>query len=148
MFTWIAVAGVGAVAFLGWNLYRRFSTSRIAALNDRRRSTSRMVSPGEFVDGNRHLDVALALTKTDFYYENADMEASLELQLVREIEYDSRLSTGQNIEGGEVLRLRCSSQVFEFVVPDDVAERWHSMLPARGEAGAAASGTVPAPPAN
>ena len=124
------VMGV-AVAFLGWNLYRRLGTDRIAELNDRRRGSSRMVGRGEFVDGNRHLDVALAVSQSTFFYENADMKASLDLQWVREIEYDTELATGGAVPGGKVLRLRSDSQTFEFVLPNETVARWHMVLPAR-----------------
>jgi len=131
MLVWLSIAAVIIVAFLGWNLYRRFGADRIAELNDRRRTTSKMVSRGEFVDGNRHLAVALALTQTTFFYENSDMQASLDLQWVREVEYDNELATGNVVEGAKVLRLRCYSQTFEFVLPNDVVPRWHMMLPPR-----------------
>ena len=131
MFVWLSVAFAGVVAFLCWKLYRRFATSRIDALLDERRATSRMVSRGEFVDGSRHLAVALALTNTDFFYQNADMEASLDLRWIREIVYDTSLTTGQQVAGGKVLRIRCFSQLFEFIVPDDSLVRWHMMLPPR-----------------
>ncbi len=120
-----------AIAFLAWNLYRRFGTDRIAVFNDRRRASSRMVGRGEFVDGNRHLDVALAVTQSELFYENADMQASLDLQWVREIEYDTELATGGAVAGGKVLRLRSDSQTFEFVLPNDTVARWHLALPAR-----------------
>jgi hypothetical protein len=90
-----------------------------------------MVSRGEFVDGNRHLAVALAVTDSTFFYENSDMQASLDLQWVREIEYDTELATGSAVAGGKVLRLRCYSQTFEFVLPDDLVARWHMMMPPR-----------------
>ena len=131
MMTFLTIAALIAVAILGWNLYRRLGTDRIAQFNDKRRATSRMVSPGEFVDGNRHLPVALAVTQSMFYYENSDMQASLDLQWVREIEYDTQLATGLAVSGGKVLRLRCFSQVFEFVIPNDVVARWHMMMPPR-----------------
>lgn len=131
MMTYLTVAALIAVAILGWNLYRRLGTDRIAQFNDKRRATSRIVSPGEFVDGNRHLPVALAVTQSMFYYENSDMQASLDLQWVREIEYDTQLATGLAVDGGKVLRLRCFSQVFEFVIPNDVVARWHMMMPPR-----------------
>ena len=124
------VMGV-AVAFLGWNLYRRLGADRIAELNERRRGSSRMVGRGEFVDGNRHLDVALAVSQSTFFYENADMQASLDLQWVREIEYDTELATGGAVPGGKVLRLRSDSQTFEFVLPNETVARWHMVLPAR-----------------
>ena len=123
-------AGVG-VAFLAWSLYRRFGTDRILKFIERRRGSSRMVSRGEFVDGNRHLDVALAVSQSTFFYENADMQASLDLEFVREIEYDTELATGSAVPGGKVLRLRSDSQTFEFVVPNDTVARWHMMLPPR-----------------
>ena len=131
MLMWLTVAALGIVAVLGFTLYFRFRASRIDALNEKRRPTSRMVGRGEFVDGNRHMDVALALTTTDLFYENADMAASLDLRWVREVEYDTRLATGQTVANGKVLRLRCFSQVFEFVLPNDVVPRWHLMLPPR-----------------
>ena len=134
MLVWLSIAALGGVVFLCWNLYRRFVASRIGVLLERRRPTSRMVSEGEFVDGNRHLQVALALTTTDLFYENADMQASLDLRWAREIEYDTTLATGQEVTGGKVLRIRCFSQVFEFVLPNDVVARWHMMLPPRQQA--------------
>ena len=132
MVVWLSVAAAGVVVFLAWTLHRRFAAGRIEALMTKRRPTSRMTSGGEFVDGNRHVKVALALTTTDLFYENADMQASLDLRWVREIEYDTTLATGQTIPGGKVMRLRCFSQVFEFVVANDSVARWHMMLPPRG----------------
>jgi hypothetical protein len=135
MLVWTSVAALGVVLVLSWFLYKRTVESRIEAMNERRRSTARLVSRGEYVDGNRHLKVALALTDSDLFYENADMEASLDLRWVREIEYDSRLATGQPVHGGQVLRIRCFSQSFEFVLTEEAAARWQAVLPAaRSEA--------------
>jgi hypothetical protein len=114
-----------------WNLYGRFGSDRLSEITERRRGTSRMVSRGEFVDGSRHLAVALAMDQSTFFYENADMQASLDLEFVREIEYDTELATGTAIESGKVLRMRSGSQMFEFVLPQDVVPRWHMMLPPR-----------------
>jgi hypothetical protein len=133
MFAWISIVSVIVAGFLGWNLYRRFGTDRIEAFNEKRRATSRLVSRGEFVDGNRHLDVALALTDSTFFYENSDMQASLDLDWVREIEYDTELATGTAPLNGTVLRLRSNSQTFEFVLSNDVVTRWQTMLPPRTE---------------
>lgn len=131
MLPWLILVAVIVVGFLGWNLYRRFGSDRIQALNDKRRAASRIVSRGEFVDGNRHLDVALAVTQSTFFYENADMQASLDLDWIRDIEYDTELSTGTTPATGKVLRLRSRSQTFEFILPNDVVARWHMMLPPR-----------------
>jgi hypothetical protein len=132
MLVWLSVAALGVVASLCWILYRHIAASRIEALTNKRRATSRMVGSGEFVDGSRHLEVALALTNTDLFYENGQMQASLDLRWIREIEYDTRLATGHAVEGGKVLRIRSFSQVFEFIVPNDDLVRWHMMLPPRG----------------
>ena len=134
MFALLTIAAVIAVALLGWNLYRRFGADHIAEFNEKRRATSRFVSKGDFVDGNRHQAVALALTQDTFFYENGDMEASIDLQWVREIEYDTELATGMAVASGKVLRLRSRSQTFEFILTNDVVARWHMMLPPRREA--------------
>lgn len=131
MLTWLSLVALIVVGFLGWNLYRRFGADRIEALIEKRRATARMTGRGELVDGNRHLEVALALTPSTLFYENADMEASVDLQWVQEIEYDNELTTGQAVAHGKVLRLRCYSQTFEFVIPNETVARWHMMLPPR-----------------
>ena len=131
MMALIVVASIVVVAFLLWNLYQRFGSDRVEAMLERRRKTSRFVSRGLFVDGNRTLDVALALDDSTFFYENSDMQGSIDLQRVREVEYDTRLATGAATAGGKILRLRSQSQTFEFVLPDDLVARWHTMLPGR-----------------
>ena len=134
MFAVILIVASLVIALLGWNLYSRFGKDQIETLMQRRRNTSRFVSRGLFVDGSRHLDVALAVDQSTFFYENHDMAASIDLEWVREVEYDTKLATGAAMSAGEVLRLRSQSQTFEFVLPEDVAGRWHTVLPQRGEA--------------
>jgi hypothetical protein len=131
MMAWLTIAALVVVAVLGWNLYRRFATDRIAAFTERRRATAKIVGRGEFIDGNRHFDVALALTQSTLFYENSDMAASIDLHWVREVEYDTELATGLAVVGGRVLRLRSQSQTFEFVLPTDQVPRWHLLLPPR-----------------
>jgi len=131
MSPWLSLVAVVVVGILGWNLYRRFGADSIQALNEKRRATSRIVGRAEFVDGNRHLNVALAVTQSTFFYENADMQASIDLDWIREIEYDTELATGTTPATGKVLRLRSNSQTFEFILPNDVVARWHMMLPPR-----------------
>jgi hypothetical protein len=131
MLAWLSIAALVVVAFVCWNLYRRFGADRIAELSDKRRPTSRFVSRGQFVEGDRHVEVALALTRSTLFYENQDMKASLELQWVTAVEYSTQLSTGRTVADGKVLRLRCYSTTFEFVIPNDVVTRWHTMLPPR-----------------
>lgn len=149
MVTLLSMAAVVVLAFLAFKLYGRVATGRIAAFNDKRRTGSRLVSTATFVDGNRHLPVALAVTQSTFFYENSDLEASIDLDRVREVEYDTELATGLAIASGRVLRLRSDSQTFEFVLPADAVAPWQTMLPARGstdaqpEARAAASLELP-----
>lgn len=126
----IAVALI-VVAVLSWNLYQRFGADRIQHFLDRRRDNSRLSGRGEYVDGNRHMQVALSLTSSTFYYENSDMEASLDLQWIQEIEYATELATGAAIAEGKVLRMRSQSQTFEFVIPNADVTRWHLMLPTK-----------------
>ena len=139
----LIVVALIAVGLLGWTLYRHFGADRIAELNEKRRSTSRMVGVGEFVDGSRHLKVALAVTQSEFFYENSDTSGALDLQWIREIEYDNELATGRVVAGGKVLRLRSQSQTFEFVIPGDSVARWHMMLPPRKAADTSAPLILP-----
>ncbi len=134
MLTLLLMLAAVALSILGWKLYGRFATGRITQFNDRRRTSSRLVSAGTFVDGNRHLPVALAVTESTFFYENSDMEASLDLEWIREVEYDTELGTGLAVASGKVLRLRSDSQTFEFVLPAAAVAPWQTMLPARGAA--------------
>jgi hypothetical protein len=120
---------VPLVLFLGWVLWRRLSSDRLQLFNDRRRGSSQLVSRGEFVDGSRHMPVALALTEAAFFYENGDMQASLERQWIHEVEYDDELATGGAVGDATVLRLRCLSQTFEFVLPAPSVTQWKSLLP-------------------
>lgn len=62
--------------------------------------------------------------------ENSDMEAFLELKWIHEVRYENELTTGQGIENGKVLRLRCFSQAFEFVLDNDAVKEWKAALPA------------------
>jgi hypothetical protein len=131
MMIWIWPAAAVAAALLAWYLIHRSSMNRVGGFIEKRRAGSRMVSRGELVDGNRHMEVALALTDSTLFYENSDLQASLDLEWVREIEYDTELVTGQPVEVGRVLRLRSSSRTVEFVLPQEMVTRWHNMLPPR-----------------
>lgn len=128
---WFLVAAAIALAVLGWNLYRRLGADRIEKFMARRRATARMVSRADFVDSGRQVPVALAVTDSTLFYENSDIQSTLDLQWVREIEYDTALTTGAAVAGGKVLRLRCYNQTFEFVLANDVVARWHMMMPPR-----------------
>jgi hypothetical protein len=126
---WFLLAVV-AVALLSFSLFKRFSDDRFEALTARLRGSSQLVSRGELVDGDRHLDVAMALTESSFIYESADGQASFDRQWIQEVEYENQLSTGKSVGSGTVLRLRCFSKTFEFVLSQQVVREWESILPA------------------
>src|SRR5258706_7303613 len=140
----LSLVAVIAVAVLGWMLYLRIGADRIESFTEKRRATSRMVGRADFVDGNSHQEVALALTASTFFYENAGMQASLDIDWLREIDYDDELSTGQSVDHGKVLRLRSDSRMFEFILPSDTVARWHMMLPPRRPQTAPASAPMAA----
>lgn len=99
----------------------------------KRRGSSRLVTRADYVEGAERMPVALALTETSFHYENADLEASFDLDRVDEIEYDDDLATGASLHGGcRVLRLRSHGATFEFVLAtkEDCA-KWEAALPPR-----------------
>jgi hypothetical protein len=127
----VLIGAVIVLALLTWTLLRHLASDRMQQFTDRRRGSSRFVSLGEFVDGSRHLPVAMALSGSAFYYENSNMQASLDLQWIQEVEYENELATGHHVGTGRVMRLRCFSQTFEFVLPEDVVAQWQAILPAR-----------------
>lgn len=120
----------GVIAFLGWVLWKQISGDGMKRLNDERRGSCRLVGRGEFVDGSRHIPVALAVSDSTLYYENSDWRGSLDLQDVEEIQYEDELMTGQAVGDSTVLRLRCFSKVFEFVIDHGTVPQWQIILPA------------------
>jgi hypothetical protein len=131
MVTLASISAMVIIAFLGWTLFQRVSVDGVERLNNRRRASSRLVSRGEFVDGGRRQAVALALTRSTFIYENADIQSSLDLRWVREIEYDSDLATGLSAGDGTVLRMRAQSRTFEFILPPAMVAQWQNIFPPR-----------------
>lgn len=47
MTIWLSIFAVAALAFISWNLYRRFGAGRISSFTETRRATSRFVGRGE-----------------------------------------------------------------------------------------------------
>jgi hypothetical protein len=127
--TILILIAVAATAAFAWMLRKRTMAKALALYAERRRDSSRLVGCGEFIDGNRRMQVALALTDAALYYENADMQGSLERQWIHEVEYDDELTTGQSIGGATVLRLRCFSQKFEFLLASPAVREWMDALP-------------------
>lgn len=123
------VLSVAAIGALGWSLWKQMRNDDVQRCNDQRRGSCRLVGRGEFVEGTQHIPVAMALSSSTLYYENADLEASLDLGYIEEVEYADELSTGARVGGGKVMRLRCFSTVFEFVVDAPSAAQWQALLP-------------------
>lgn len=70
------------------------------------------------------------MNESTLFYENDDWRGSLDLEYVEEIEYEDELMTGHEVGTGTVLRLRCFSKVFEFVLDHGVVPQWQAVLPA------------------
>lgn len=126
---WLFLVGA-AVVFLGWVLWKQFAGDGMKRINDERRASCRLVGRGVFIDGTRHIPVAMAVNESTLYYENPDWRGSLDLEYVEEIEYEHELLTGQEVGADTVLRLRCFSKVFEFVLDGASASQWQTVLPA------------------
>ncbi len=95
----------------------------------RRKQGARACSGAELVEGGQRIPVALAITDDTLYYENTDLQASLELRNIDEVQYDDETATGHSVIG-KILRLRSHGHMFEFVLDAKAAHQWQSALPA------------------
>jgi hypothetical protein len=124
------ITGVGVVVLVA--LVYLFLRVRMKDLLDeyikKRSASSRVCSRADFVEGRERIPVALALTDDTIYYENPDLQASLELKLIDEVEYDDETATGQSVVG-KALRLRAHGQTIEFVMDANTARLWQTALP-------------------
>jgi hypothetical protein len=126
---WLVPAAI-AVILLVRVLVKRMASNRIRVFTERRRASSLLATRGELVDGNRHMDVALSLTDSLLIYENPDFEGKLDRTTIHEVEYENELATGQPVYDGKVMRLRCFSKTFEFVIPANHMREWQTVMPA------------------
>lgn len=133
--TWFVIVGAIGV-LLVFSVFKQFGTDRFDALAERLREKSRLVSRGKLVDGTRRKDVLLALTDSTFIYESSDGQSSFDRQWIRDVEYEDQLSTGKSVGADKVLRLRCFSRTFEFVLSPQVFHEWEAILPAYCETAA------------
>lgn len=124
------ITGVGVVVLVALvYLFLRVRTKDLLDETIKRRSaTSRVCTRAEFVEGRERIPVALALTDDTIYYENPDLQASLELKQIDEVEYDDETATGQSVDG-KTLRLRAHGHTFEFVMDSNTARLWQTALP-------------------
>ncbi len=96
----------------------------------KRRGNSRIVSRAEFLEGMEKIPVCLSLADDALYYENPDLQATLELRHIEEVEYDDETATGHHV-AGRALRLRSHGHAFEFVLDLATARQWEQLLPGR-----------------
>lgn len=94
----------------------------------KRSASSRVCSRADYVEGAERIPVALSLTNDTIYYENSDLQASLELQNIDEVEYDDETATGKAVIG-KALRLRSHGHMLEFVLDAANARLWQTALP-------------------
>ena len=105
---------------------------QISAMLEKRRGQSKIACKAEYANGIERMPVALTLSEKAIFYENPDLEASLDIDRIDEIEYDDELTTGRNLEAGSrVIRMRSHGTPFEFIVSAADAARWQQALPAR-----------------
>lgn len=124
------IVGVVVLAILLWIFLRLRSADRVDEVLARYRSSARASSRANLVEGMEMIPVALALTGDAILYENADIQASIDLPLIEEVEYDDETGTGHAVVG-KVLRIRAHNHVFEFVLDAPSARQWETALPAK-----------------
>ena len=126
----VTVVGIIVLVILIWFFVRLRGKDRVEEVLAKHRGTARVCSRACLLEGMEQIRVALVLSTDTIYYENADLQASIELPLVEEIEYDDETATGHTV-AGKVLRLRAHNHVFEFTLDLATASQWEAALPAR-----------------
>jgi hypothetical protein len=124
------IVGVVVLAILIWVYFRLRGKDRVEEILTRHRGTARVCSRACLVEGMEQIAVALVLAADAIYYENADLQASIELPMIEEVEYDDETATGHSV-AGRVLRLRAHNHVFEFTLDMATARQWEAALPPR-----------------
>jgi hypothetical protein len=128
----LTIGGVLVLAVLVVVFLKVRQRDLLGAIMEKRRASARLVSRADYVEGAQTIPVALALTDATLYYENSDMESSLDLDRLDEIEYSDELLTGKNHgEDCRVLRLRAHHTAVEFLVDKLESKKWESALPPR-----------------
>lgn len=117
------------LAVIIWFVNQQRAKGRIDEMVKKRAPDAIIAHRALYMEGRERLPVALALTGSTIFYENADLEASLDLNRIDEVEYDEETTTGLSQEGCKILRLRSHGHVFEFVVTNAEAKEWMEHLP-------------------
>ena len=126
----ITVIAVVVLGILIWVYFRLRSKDRVEEILAKQRGTARVCSRACLLEGMEQIPVALFLTADTIYYENSDLQASIEVPLIEEVEYDDETATGHTV-AGRVLRLRAHNHAFEFTLDLATAKQWEAVLPAR-----------------
>ncbi len=126
----VTAVGVVVLVVLIWVFVRLRGKDHVEEVLARHRGTARVCSRACLLEGMEQIPIALVLTADAIDYENADLQASIELPLIEEIEYDDETATGHTV-AGKVLRLRAHNHVFEFTIDLATAKQWEAALPAR-----------------
>ncbi len=126
----LTVVGLVVLVALVWMYLRMRGKDHIDELMAKRRGSCRIVSRADLLEGLEKIPVSLALTEDAIYYENPDLQATVELRHIDEVEYDDETATGQSVDG-KALRLRSHGHTFEFVVDQATAQKWQTVLPMR-----------------
>ena len=126
----ITVIGVVVLAILVWLYFRLRSKDHVDEVLAKHKAAARVCSRACLLEGMEQIPVALALTADSINYENRDLQASIDLSVIEEVEYDDETATGHTI-AGKVLRLRAHNHVFEFTLDLAAAKQWEAALPPR-----------------
>lgn len=127
----LTVVGVVVAGALVVLLMRFRLQDKLQSIEARRRGEASLVTRAHFVEGLERMPVVLSLIGEKFCYDNADLEACLDLPHVEEIEYDDETATGHSVTPGKALRLRSHGHAFEFILDHASSAKWESALPAR-----------------
>lgn len=121
---------IAAAALIGlvWWYRRSRENDRFAEVMALRAKTATLCSRAHLIDGANHIPVALSLESQQISYQNSDLDATLDIAQIDEVEYGSDLVTG-GIADGAVLRLRAHGRAIEFVLDVTAAEQWSHKLP-------------------
>jgi len=126
----VTIIGLVVLVALIWVFVKLRGKDRVDEVLAKHRGSARVCSRACLLEGMEEIPVALVLTSDSIYYENSDLQASIELPLIEEIEYDDETATGHTVPG-KVLRLRAHNHVFEFTLDLPTAKQWEAALPAR-----------------
>ena len=126
----LTVIGVVVLAILIWLYFRLRSKDHVELVLAKQKTSARVGSRACLLEGMEQIPVALVLTAESINYENRDLQASIDLSVIEEVEYDDETATGHTVPG-KVLRLRAHNHLFEFMLDLASAKQWEAALPAR-----------------